>query len=180
MSVVWLSDHLERAELAGSAGEEHTLPPARDTLARMDLLSHIHRLRLHIGRRGAIIGFMGTIALIIGLGSIGQPPPEQGLINAQFLVQLLPLQFWYGVWTVVGMICLTATFWKKMEVAAVGSFSFVCGVFSLGYFAAEIFGEGPVSRAWAPGILYGGFSVVMLVVAGWPEKQLIVELEESR
>ncbi len=126
------------------------------------------RLFHYIGRRGAIFGFLGFVALVIGLGNLNQPVPPQAAINAQYLIDPIPLEFWYLVWTITGAVCTVSVFMKQLRMWATAMFSFVCGLFALGYTAAQLFGEG-VMRAWVSAILYAGLAMVMLVVAGWRE-----------
>ena len=131
-----------------------------------------------IGRRGIVYGFYGFIALFLGLGSIGNPPSSQAVNNIEMLLEIAPIQFWYVLWTLTGLVCTTSAIAKRLRWLSSALFTFLCFCFSLGYLSSEIFGE-HANRAWVGTILYGGFGLTMLTISGWPEGQQETNKESS-
>lgn len=91
-----------------------------------------------VGFRGVILLIFGMFSLMFGLGSLGSTPSSQALANAQVIITLAPLVYWYAFWTVVGITCFTGAFAKRVDPIAYGAWSFACFVFSLGYLSCQM------------------------------------------
>lgn len=110
----------------------------------------VARLRQRLGRRGAILAFLGAGKVCYGVGYATTPPSStRGL---ELLTGLVPLHCWAWVWIVAG----TATFagaWVRV------------GQDGLAFFAALI-----PPTLWATAYLWAAIAdgyVRGLVVAGW-------------
>lgn len=114
----------------------------------------------HVGYRGAVLMVLGVFGLFFGLGSLGNPPSQRALDNAQVIMYLAggELWPWYLVWTVVGLLCWVGAFWKRIDPYAYASFMFVCGIFTFGYFTAQLLSwcglVHHVDRGWVSALIF--------------------------
>lgn len=125
------------------------------------------RLIKHVSFRGIILLIFAVFALALGLGSLGTSIPPQAQVNAHVITDIAPLEFWYGVWTLTGVLCILGAFIKRLDPIAYGMWIFLCTVFVFGYSAAEylawrgaLLTEPPVLRAWLSALFFGALGLL--------------------
>jgi hypothetical protein len=123
-----------------------------------------------IGRRGAFLGFLALLDLVVGF-SLTQPLPF-GLtakVLYQPFVMIMPLRLWALWWISTGLVALVACVWTRIRPAMFGLGALLKTAWGLGYlvgWAADMpaFGRGYYGTA-----VWISFAFVTLTVAGWRE-----------
>lgn len=124
------------------------------------------RLKLRLGRRGAILLCYGTVWTAIGWGQIVQPQPDQR--GLKLLLDILPLPVWGSLWIAAGLIAVVCA-WAPpgRDAPAFLALPLIVVPWMASYFAAWLFGDFP--RGWAASAVWAAITVPVLVVAGWQE-----------
>jgi uncharacterized membrane protein YedE/YeeE len=78
----------------------------------MDLL---RRLCRRIGRRGAALLFFAFLDLVYGLSLLNPPATARPSPTLVFIAHVMPLAVWGGLWTAVGLVCLTGWWIAGLE-----------------------------------------------------------------
>ena len=120
----------------------------------------LRRLRARIGRRGAFLGFLAMLDVVIGwfllyppAGSPPQPYP------------LLPAQAWAAWWLATAAACTAGMFLRTDRVAYAAAALLKTG-WALRY--AYLWYTG-VPQSWVAMAIWLAFAGAVLIIAGWPE-----------
>lgn len=121
-----------------------------------------------IGRRGSVLLFLALLDLVYAYGLAFPTPRSVTNPTTTFLLAIVPtLWFWAALWGLVGLTCLVAAKLKRLEpyafLGAVGIKVLWALLFGLGDIA------GQVERGFLSAAIWGGFSVLVLIISGWPE-----------
>lgn len=119
----------------------------------------------YLGRKGGAFICIGVVFLVIGIGNLGGPKPSAvALQNMTILLHMLPLEAWYLLWTLSGLLCIAGGIWKPFLPYGGALASALPFTFSVGYFFASILGFG--YRAWAGGLSWLVVALLMWLVNG--------------
>lgn len=133
----------------------------------------LNRLFKRIGRRGYFFGFYGFLVLLIGVVMVMDPPGPAAQANAIVLTTIAPIECYAYAWIAIGVICMMAAFWKRLEcagsalLAALGSFVAI-GYLVVGVLASLGYVHG-TSRPLLGAAFYAGLAGSLLIISGWKE-----------
>lgn len=125
------------------------------------------RMRQALGRRGVILGALGTVWALYGYAQITTPLPDTSGIRV--LLRLWPLPVWGALWIGAGVAAIVAA-WLPPRLDAFGFLGLVLIVvpWTLSYLLSWWpLGDNP--RGWVGAAIWGAMAAAVLVVAGWQE-----------
>lgn len=124
--------------------------------------------RTKVGRRGASLMFWGFLAFSSGMVSFSTQPEQREIDNIHFLAAYVPLWVLSTAWTVAGILCFVAAFWKRLEEPAFAVMSFMATVYGCATLVSTLFGYGE-QLLWVNVLLYFAIAINIQIIAGWPE-----------
>lgn len=123
----------------------------------------------HIGRQGVSFIFLGMMALLAG-ARLRQPLTTASAKANLSVVDFIPLPFWGGVWTTVGVLLILAAFARPLRRWAAAGLETLALFFAITYFLAQLFVEG-TQLAWFGAGFYIFFAFFTWILAGWQENE---------
>lgn len=133
-----------------------------------------HRLRspfthTRIGRRGACLMIFGFIPFSIGGALFVSPRAEGGRPRTiPVLAQAAPAEFWSIVWTILGLAVMACAFGTHRA----DRFGYVMA-YSLPLFWSSAYVvswlQGDLVTGWISALVYLGYCLLVVVIAGWDE-----------
>lgn len=150
---------------------------------RIERLSFIprclKRVATHIGRRGIILLFFGFLYMTVGRGWMVAPPQESR--NYAGLLYIADFHAWGLVQLGVGILMCGGAIWKKTEAAAFGLSAALSSFFGLAALSLYLPGGlQPSPSAPRLVITYFFYSIFILIVSGWPEKETVIVIPEQK
>ncbi|ALY09426.1 minor tail protein [Arthrobacter phage Nubia] len=140
------------------------------------------------GARGATLLGFGGMSVLFGLAYLPTPisiiPPIP--LGLELLDQLVPLNFWGGMWMIVGIYLLVYAF-RQDQSRALALFAGLCAVWGISYsiaFGVAIYEHGH-SKLWLAAGLYWSFLVACIGVSRLVNapvqriNELIAEIEKE-
>jgi hypothetical protein len=142
----------------------------------MSLARHLRAFRHVVGRRGAALLCFAILDAVYAAGLVW-PGPNGGGATQVWFGSILPLWFWALWWLSATVVCTVGALNKRYDQAgfiAAISIKIWWGVLGLiGWIAGQV----PVS---APAV-WLGLSVLVMLIAGWPEPEHhVIEGEVGR
>jgi hypothetical protein len=122
----------------------------------------VHR----IGRRGASLLFLALLDGVYALSLLAAPAEARSQPSFAFLVGLLPLPVWAGIWGVVGLVCLVQAF-ARFDTFAFAAASLLKVVWGTVYVLGWALGDIP--RGWVASVIWYGFAIWLAIISGWRE-----------
>lgn len=119
-----------------------------------------------IGRRGSFLLFLATLDILYGY-SLYETNVPLGRFNL-----FLPLHLWGAIWFATGLVCLICAPLRRdraafgLGAALMASWAAVLG---WNWIVAQI------PREWVSMVIFGCFSLIILVISSWPEVPIIVK-----
>lgn len=123
----------------------------------------VRAARHRVGRRGASLLFFAELDLIYGY-ALAFPPTSGLSVTNRFFASLLPLDFWAGLWTATGLVCLVCAFrrYDRPAFMAAIALKVLWGGFALiGVWFADV----PV----ASGAVWISLAGLVWILSGWRE-----------
>ncbi len=120
----------------------------------------------HVGRRGEFLLFLVLLDALYGLSLLRPAPEAQRSASTRFLVEVMPLPWWAGLWLAVGVACLVGAFapWDRFAYACAAALKVLwASMFALGWLA------GVVERGWVGAVIWFAFAFFVIRIASWPE-----------
>ncbi len=125
--------------------------------------------RARIGRRGACLLIFGFIPFMVGGALFAQPTDRSGKSRTiPVLEYLAPAEFWSVIWMIfgVGVMFCSLGGWRWLRRGYV--VGYVLPTFwGAGYLASWALGE--LVTGWISGLVYLGYSLLVIVISGWEE-----------
>lgn len=126
------------------------------------------RFMLHIKRRRFFLLFLFVLDVVYAY-SLFTPGLAAMAPTYIFLSHIMPLSMWASLWGFVGISCLIFAFRKDQTLG----FAFAmmikvlwAFIFLLGWMFAD------VDRGYLSTVIWGGFAIVVGLIATWPEPTL--------
>jgi hypothetical protein len=122
-----------------------------------------------IGRRGACLLIFGLVPLAVGGSYFLTPKNQAGHYRTIPVLQdLAPASWWSGVWLILGAGAMLCAF---------GEWHWVRRGLIIGYMLPLIWGaanliswmRGELVTGWISAVIYLGYSLLVIIVAGWEE-----------
>lgn len=135
--------------------------------------------RSRIGRRGACLLIFGFIPFCIGGALFVQPTDRHGGNRTiPVLEKLAPAEVWSVAWMTLGLVAMACAFlgWRMMRRGFMIAYSLPL-FWGAGYFASWALGW--LVTGWISGIVYLGYSLLVIVIAGWEETPLLMPVEDQ-
>lgn len=138
-----------------------------------------HRLkspftRQRIGRRGACLLIFGFISFCIGGALFVQPHDQAGRPRTiPLLEKIAPPEVWGGSWVVLGLVAMGCAFfgWRAQAKGYLIAYTLPL-IWGAAYFASWALGW--LITGWIAGIVYLGYSLLVIVIAGWEESPVLM------
>ncbi|AWY07349.1 hypothetical protein SEA_JACKIEB_30 [Streptomyces phage JackieB] len=138
-----------------------------------------HRLkspftRSQIGRRGACLLIFGFIPFCIGGALFVQPTDRYGQNRTiPVLEYVAPAEFWSLLWMVLGLVAMVCAFlgWRAQRRGYMIAYSLPL-IWGAAYFASWALGM--LVTGWFAAIVYLGYSLLVIVIAGWEESPILM------
>lgn len=122
--------------------------------------------RRRVGRRGAILVLLGSIAALYGYALINQPIPSS--VGIRLLLQVMPMAGWGWAMLAVGVLAVAcAPLRQGADWPGFTGLVLVWTPWSLSYLVSWWLGENP--RGWISATIFVALAGVPAVVAGWSE-----------
>lgn len=135
--------------------------------------------RTRIGRRGACLLIFGFIPFCIGGALFVQPTDRHGQTRTiPVLEHAAPAEFWSVAWMTLGLVAMVCAFlgWKAQRRGYMIAYSLPL-VWGAAYMASWALGE--LVTGWFAGIVYLGYSLLVIVIAGWEETPLLMPIGDQ-
>jgi len=128
-----------------------------------------------IGRRGACLIVFGFIPFSIGGALFVQPTNQSGARRTiPVLDSIVRPEIWSVLWMILGAFVMACAFlgWRWLQRGFVLAYclSFVWGA---AYLTSWMLGE--LVTGWIAALIYLGYSLLVVVIAGWDEPSVMVE-----
>ncbi|AWY07514.1 hypothetical protein SEA_LAZERLEMON_31 [Streptomyces phage LazerLemon] len=135
--------------------------------------------RRSIGRRGACLLIFGFIPFCIGGALFAQPTDPTGRPRTiPVLEKMAPAEFWGVAWMVLGLVAMVCAFlgWRAMRRGYMIAYSLPL-FWGAGYLASWTLGL--LVTGWIAAIVYLGYSLLVIVIAGWEETPLLMPVDDQ-
>lgn len=122
-------------------------------------------VRERIGRRGAFLLFLALLDILYGWSMLVTPIPGPDLHL------ILPLDAWGWIWIGTGIYLIPGALIKRDR-----SFFALAAFLKAGWAGAWVsvwLSDPFIPRAWVSVVIWAAFAGVVLVVASWPEVQIV-------
>lgn len=134
--------------------------------------------RQKIGRRGACLLIFGFVPAMIGASLFVQPYDRHGQSRVvPVLAKMAPDSVWGGVWLGLGVVAMICAFlgWRAQRVGFVLAYGL-----PLLWGAADVISWllGWLPVGWVPALIYLGYCLLVVIIAGWDEPTVVLELTE--
>lgn len=118
-----------------------------------------------IGQRGQVLLLLGSIYFLAGAGFYLNADDPGYTTTFAFPLRFAPMEFWGGIFAMVGVIAAVAAFWNigrdVWGFAALVCWSSLWSCAALGTFFVN-----NVNRAWVTFLVWGAFAGVVAIVSG--------------
>jgi hypothetical protein len=143
-----------------------------------------HRLkspitRQRIGRRGACLLIFGFISFWVGGALFVQPHDQAGRPRTiPLLERIAPLTFWAVTWVVLGLVAMVCAFlgWRAQSRGYLIAYTLPL-LWGAAYFISWALGW--LLTGWIAGIVYLGYSLLVIVIAGWEESPVLMPVQDQ-
>lgn len=132
-----------------------------------------------IGRRGACLLIFGFIPFAIGGALFVQPTDRSGKNRTIPVLELIaPAEFWSVVWMVLGLTVMVCAFgsWQSHRRGYVIGYT-LPSIWGGAYLISWAFGD--LVTGWISGLVYLGYSLLVIVISGWQEPSPTQSPEEA-
>ena len=122
--------------------------------------------RRRIGRRGAVLLVLAFVDFVVGWSYVAPTDDVLRAPNTLWREQWAPAGVWGALWFGVGLLCLIAAFTRQDMIgytAAVGLKLLWATMEATGWIAGQI------PLGYRPAIIWAGFAVLIMIVAGLRE-----------
>lgn len=129
-----------------------------------------------VGRRGAVLGYLGLVDVLIALSLWRPAPTPERAPGLKFLAAVMPLSWWAGLWLAVGVVCMLGALVHRLDRLAFAGATMIKtlwgGVYLLGWAA------GGIERGWVNAVVWLALAVLVMILAGWPEPRSNLPADE--
>jgi hypothetical protein len=118
------------------------------------------RAVLQVGRRGAFLAFLSALDILFGYSLFSVPRAAFAGVST-----FLPVHAWAWAWVGVGCFCATGIplHRDRVQFAAAAALKVSWGALYIALWIQHI------PSAWISIVIWLGFAVIVVLVAGWPE-----------
>jgi len=134
--------------------------------------------RQKIGRRGACLLIFGFVPAMIGASLFVQPHDRHGQSRVvPVLAKMAPDTVWGSLWLALGVVAMICAFlgWRAQRVGFVLAYGLPL-LWGAADMISWLLGWLPVG--WVPALIYLGYCLLVVIIAGWDEPNVILELTE--
>lgn len=119
-----------------------------------------------IGRRGAVLLILAAVDVGVGWSYIAPTDEARRAQNAMWREEFAPSWVWGALWLVVAVCCLYAAFAKRDGIGFIPAVTL-----KLVWATLELTGwiSGAINQGYRPALIWLGFALLILVVAGLRE-----------
>lgn len=129
------------------------------------------RVWYRIGRRGAVLTFLGLLDALFGYSFLVSP-----MLSSIKIDYLLPYAFWGWTWIAAAAVCF-AFCAARIDRAA---FALEAAVMSAwGLVSGYIWVTQHIPRLWVSAVIWLAFAGLILIISSWPESQEIHVVREA-
>lgn len=134
-------------------------------------------LSRRLGRRGAVLGALGTVWALYGFGQLIEPVPST--VSLRLALWMAPLDVWMWAWIGAGVTAVACAWLSRPAdwpgFVALYVLAVPWGLSNL--MSWQPFGDNP--RGWVGAAIWAALVAVISVVAGWDEPSRGVERPEN-
>jgi hypothetical protein len=133
-------------------------------------ICRVRWLLRHIGRRGAFLGFLALLDIILSY-SIIQPLPL-GLRPDAFyrpFIEIMPLVWWSRWWLATAVLVVVAAVVHRVRTFAFGAAAMIKMAWALGYLVGWVDHDPAFSRGYQTATIFAAFAAIVVLVAAWRE-----------
>lgn len=134
--------------------------------------------KTRIGRRGACLLLFGFVPAMIGASLFVQPHDRHGQSRVvPVLAKIAPDLVWAWVWLVLGVVAMICAFlgWRAQQLGFVLSYGLPL-LWGASLMISWFLGLLPVG--WVGALIYLGYCLLVVIIAGWDEPTEALEITE--